>query len=212
MAFMDADWIRNALLFVVRFILALGGFAVGYLVTGPVVQLLMRLAFRKTLPDWALAWCKLVGGVAVALLVFWLAGFLGLGGGGGGGKGSGGGTGDGKGPGSGKDSGTMFSGSPNNSKAPGTASFQPAAHQGKLIVEVLGTKTADGDKCYYLYRQAPAVNYDTVKAFLDKERSAIKAMDIVVTDKGASRNTPVVDALFELAKDANLPEPSIIRN
>jgi hypothetical protein len=205
--FFDAGFIREAFFLVVRFIAALAGFVVGYLLTGPIVTLLARVAFHKTLPNWSLAWFRVIGGLCVALLVFWLLP-LGGGGGGGGGKGSGGGTGDGQGPGSGKTTGPGADGDRATGKTTGQA--KPGSGQHKLVVEVLGPTTAKGDKYYRLYREEPAVDIDGVKSHLEKHRDSIRSMDIILTPQGASRTSQAVDLLFDLAKDNKLPEPNII--
>src|SRR5262245_24180971 len=84
-----------------RVLAAVGGFVIGYLLTGPLVRFLVRVAVHKQVPDGVLLWVKVLGGLVVAIVVFQLMQF----GPGGGGSGSGGGTGDGKGTGKGTGSG-----------------------------------------------------------------------------------------------------------
>jgi hypothetical protein len=208
-AFFDADLIREVFLFAVRFVAALGGFVVGYALTGPVVTLLARLIFHKPMPQWSMAWCKVIGGFLVALLVFWLLPVGGWGPGGGG-KGSGGGTGDGKGTGSGKVTAT------GSGKYTTDGKGGPVNDSGVLVIELLGPETADKEsgKCYLINRQPPPADLQAVEVYLKQHRERITAMKIlVVREQSVSHNDPLwVGRLQELAQQYGLkrPEPETI--
>jgi hypothetical protein len=205
MAFVDVNVIRDVFFLAVRFVVALGGFAVGYLLTGPLVALLTRVAFHKTLPQWLQTWCKVTGGILVALLAFWLVPIGGWGGGpGGGGKGTGGGTGNEVGSGSGKGTGSTTTAG----KMPVDGTGKPADETGRLVIEMLGPQTAKEDKCYLINSQQPAVDFQTVETYLMDHRQRIKTVQILVLPESVSSNDPVVTKLFNLARDQKL-EPSI---
>ena len=206
-AFLDVNVIRDVFFLAVRFVVALGGFAVGYVLSGPLASLLARVAFHKTLPDWAQAWCKVIGGLLVALLAFWLVPVGGWGGGpGGGGKGSGGGTGNEVGSGSGK--GTASTSAVGKLQIDGTG--KPVDDSGVLVIEMLGPETAIEDKCYLINRHQPPVNFQTVEAYVARHRTSIKAMQILIfREQSVSKGDPVVTKLFNLAQDQKLDPPTI---
>jgi hypothetical protein len=206
--FLDADWIRQVFLLAVRFVAALGGFVVGYVLSGPVATLLARLAFHKPLPQWSLAWCKVIGGIVVAVLVFWLLPIGGWGPGGGG-KGSGGGTGDGKGTGSGQGTGTGSQAGKTNGKQPGDGTSKGLEDNGILVIEMCGPETAVEDKCYLINRQKTPVDFKQVEAYLKQHRQRITAMQVLFTEQSVSRNDPVVARLQDLARDQGLDPPTL---
>ncbi len=77
----------------IRILASIGGGAVGALLLGFCLQLLVKLGFGQNVPSWVLWPVRALGGVACGLLVWSLlggGGGLGLGGGGGGGTGKGG--------------------------------------------------------------------------------------------------------------------------
>jgi hypothetical protein len=181
-----------------RLTAALGGFVVGYLLTGLAARGLFRLAFHQQMPRWSTAVVKFIGGVVIAVLIF-IGLPLGFGGGGGG---IGGGTGAGQG---------RLKGDPGDgtAKKPGTAANlalgQDNAAKAKalegtdtLVIEMLGPTTADGDKCFKINRQGPAVNFETVEAFWNQTRERWARVEIVLTRTSTSENDPAVDRLRKL--------------
>jgi hypothetical protein len=195
--------IQELVFLVLRLTAALGGFVVGYLLTGLVARGLFRLTFHRQMPRWSTVIVKFIGGVVVAVLIF-IGLPLGFGGGGGG---SGGGTGAGKGPFKGDQGDGM-------AKKPGTVEKPGLGHDiaGKakmpegldtLVIEMLGPTTADGDKCFKIHRQGPPVNYEELEAFWNQSRARWSRVEIVLTRTSTSENDPAVDKLRKLVTSAD---------
>jgi hypothetical protein len=197
--FLELDSIREVFFLAVRFVIALAGFAVGYFLTGPIVQMIAWLIKRRQLPDWVVGFLRVAVGILIALLVFYLVpiGGTGLGGGG-----SGGGLGDGQGSGKGTGTGTATTGK----SATGLdtrATNIGTATKGILVVEMLGPGTADGDKCYRLDPKAAPVNWETLKSTIETQRP--QSITIVITEQSVSRSDPLVEQLQQLAQKLGIP-------
>lgn len=205
MDFLNTGAIREIFFFAVRFLAALAGFFVGYMLTGPILAIASRVLFRKPVPQWIEAWAKVIVGILVALLVFFLVPIGGAGPGGGG-KGSGGGTGDGKGPGTGSGKPVHTGQGPGSAASTGTNRVTDSS--GILVIEMLGPDTAIEDRCYLLQRQQPPVNYEAVETYVQKNRQRITGIEIVFTEQSVSRNDPVVAKLYTLARDQGLEPPT----
>jgi hypothetical protein len=201
MAFLD-DGIKDLFFLFVRVVAALGGAVAGWLVTGPVVQVLARVAFHRQMPPWALSWCKLIGAALAALLVFWLVHLGGFGGGGGGGKG--GGTGKGVGP---YTNGTGTGRGNPTGKGTGDGSAKDTGNVVKkpLEIEMLGPTTVKGDKGYLLARKEPAMNWEQAKAYVLEHKHEISAVTIVLTKTSVTELHPPVQRLVELTRELEIP-------
>jgi hypothetical protein len=195
--FLELDSIRDVFFLAVRFVIALAGFAVGYFLTGPIVQMIAWLIRRRQLPDWVVGFLRVAVGILIALLVFYLVpiGGTGLGGGG-----SGGGLGEGQG--SGKGTGTATTGKSATGLDTRVTNIGPTT-KGALVVEMLGPGTADGDKCYRLDPKAAAVNWETLKSYLETQRP--QSITIVITEQSVSRSDPLVEQLQQLAQKLGIP-------
>jgi hypothetical protein len=200
MAFLD-EGIKDLFFLFVRVVAALGGAVAGWMVTGPVVQVLYRVAFHRQMPSWAVSWCKLIGAVLAALLVFWLVHLGGLGGGGGG---KGGGTGKGVGPytnGTGTAQGNPTGKGTGDGSAKGTGNVVKKP----LEIEMLGPTTVTGDKGYLLARKEPAVNWQQLKAYIQEHKDEIAAVTIVLTKTSVTEKHPPVQRLVELTRELEIP-------
>jgi hypothetical protein len=199
------DDIRELFFFVLRLMACVGGFLVGWFVTGPVASLGYWLISRRSLPQFANYWAKLIVGIGVALLVFW---FLPLGGGGGGGGGSGGGIGKGIGPGKGD------SGAPKDAIHGKGLGVEPAKTDEKtdgaapateiLVIEVLGGDDVQEGKYYLIGRQPPAVDVVAVQVQLNFMRSKLAGIDIVLTDRSVGESHLAVRQLVQMAQERML--------
>jgi hypothetical protein len=201
--------IQELFFLVLRLTAATGGFIVGYLIAGPIARFLFRIAFHREMPNWSAGLAKIVGGLVVAVLVF-LGLPLGFGGGG---LGTGGGTGAGKGPGKGE--GTAKSSGSAADLGPGkgdVVSEKTTAGTGTLVIEMLGPKTADGDKCYRIQRKGMPTNFAELEDYWNKTRPQWSRVEIVLTPTSASENDPAVDRLRKLVKnsDDNRPRTFVI--
>jgi hypothetical protein len=196
---LEIDSIRDVFFLAVRFVVALAGFAVGYFLTGPIVQGGFWLVRRRTLPDWQLGFLRVVVGILVALIVFYL---VPLGGNGWGGAGSGGGQGDGQGSGKGTQGiGTGTTKKPDTNQDTGSTDKTSA---GALVVEMLGPTTAEGDKCYRLDKKGPPLNWEELKAYIEMHRAKISVIEIVITEQSVSRSDRLVEQLQQLANKLDI--------
>ena len=199
-AFFDPTVVRDVFLLAVRFIVALAAFVVAYFLTGPLVQTVLWLIRRRTLPNWALAWVRMAAGIVVALIVFYWVHIGGWGGlGWGGGMGDGLGTGKGS-PGTGTETAT--------GKGPGTSkdtgSGPPLTERKTLVVQMLGPTTAEGDKCYRLDPKEPPLNWTALKSHIEANQKSIIKIEIVVTSQSVSRSDPLVEQLRQRAEELHI--------
>ena len=201
-AFLELESIRELFFLAVRFVVALAGFAVGYFLTGPLVQLTAWLFRRRQLPDWVVGFLRVTVGILVALIVFYLVpiGGTGLGGGGsGGGLGEGQGSGKQGGPGTGTAAGTASIGLDTRATRKGSITT------GTLVVEMLGPGTAEGDKCYRLDPNGAPMNWQTLKSHIETQHAQIESIVIVITEQSVSRSDPLVEQLQQLAQKLGIP-------
>jgi hypothetical protein len=200
--FLEIDSIRDVFFLAVRFVVALAGFAVGYFLTGPIVQGGLWLIRRRTLPDWQLGIVRVVVGILVALIVFYL---VPIGGNGWGGAGSGGGQGDGQGPGKGtQGSGTGTTSDKKSGPGQDTGPTDKRTAS-TLVVEMLGPTTAEGDKCYRLDKKSPPLNWEALKGYIEMQQARITAIEILITEQSVSRSDPLVEQLRQLAEKLMIP-------
>ncbi len=200
--------IRSLFFLALRVLAAAGGFLAGWYLTGPVVWLLARLAFHRNVPRWANYLCKLVGGVVVAVIVFW---FLPLGSGGGGG-GSGGGTGKGVGPGTDGTGGkTVQSG---KGEAKGEGGPKALANKGTeiVVVQLLGGKKVKDRKYYLVGNQSEPLDDAALHKYLKDNLQKIAVVEMVLTDDSVGEAHPAYRYVQQLVlNDLGLQLKVVIR-
>jgi hypothetical protein len=162
-------------LLIIKLVAAVGGFVVGYFVSGPFWRLFWRGAMRKPIPPALLPWMKFCTGLVFAALLYSAVHFggggWGFGGPGGGGSGVGGGTGDGKGD--GKSGGKGETTTPGDPGKKGPATTPPAREI--LVVELLGGNRYPGDGKYYLIdRKEPPVTLAAIDEMFKKRGAKIE--------------------------------------
>ncbi len=176
--------ISGPLLLFMRMAAALGGLIAGWFLSGPIVRLLVRVAFHKPVPPNVLYGCKIGGAMLTALLIFW---YLPLGTGGGGG-GSGNGAGNG-GPGDGKGSGP---GNGDAAKKGGDDKSLGNGKRGTIAIEVIGGDRYKDDVRYYLLdRKEPAVSLSEVEAAFKDKRGRLQVVIVLTKDSVGERHGAV---------------------
>jgi len=161
--------VTATLLWVLRIGLALGGAVVGWFVSGPVIRLLYRGAFRRPAPGWLIPWARLGGAALIGLLVFY---FLPLGWGGGGGWGWGLGAGGGPGLGTGDGSGYKRAEKAVLADKNGEASKKIDLEA--LEIELVGGTRYQGEgRLYLINRRQPAVNLAEVDDHIKKNKERL---------------------------------------
>lgn len=175
-----------------RGVAALGGLFLGWFLTGPIVSVAFRAAFRKPTPSSLYYSCKAVGAVAIAYLVFI---FLPLGPGGGGfgfGPGNGG-------PGDGKGSGANG----NAKKTDGDGPAKGSSKREPLAIELLGgDRYKDDDRFYLINRKEPAVTLKEVGQLFEEKKGSL-LVEIVLTRDSVGEKHGAVTRLQKLARDYN---------
>lgn len=186
------------LFWVFRVAAGLGTAFIAWLCLGPVIQLLVRAAFHKKLPNWAVAWLRLVGAILLGVLVYY---YLPLGGGPGWGPGSGG-------PGAGPGSGTADENKGGKQIPPGKqpeskSATKDSAEAGTEIlhIELLGGARYKNDERYYLLdRKEPAKTLADVDEFLQQNPGRYKIVHLVLTRDSVFEEHPAVTRLQRLAQ------------
>jgi len=176
-----------------RILAAVAGAFVGWLTTGHLVRLLVRLAFQRPTPRPILAVARVVGAVLVGLLVYYYfpggSGGWGFGGGGPGGGGSGkGGNGTGT-------TATAATGKNATMKA-----AEPTVAADTLIVEMLGGERYKGEGRFYLVRsKEPARTLQEVSELLQKNKGRYRKLEILIYPDSVAREHPAITQLAGLA-------------
>lgn len=194
-------------LMIVRLIAAVGGFVVGYMISGPLWRLVWRLAARKPVPGGLLPVLKTCTGLVVAALLYTLVGFGGGGGwgwgpGGGGGFGPGGtGAGDGKaGP----------SGPAGDGKGKGTGATVKTPGREIFEVEMLGGARYLGDgKFYLINRTSPPVALDEIETAFKARPDKLELHIHYVPDSVGQRTGPA-ERLRDLASKYQIPLVEVV--
>ncbi len=187
---------------VVRVLTALVGAYIGSVVAGLVVRVLARLMTRRSAPRPIVALARVVGALAVGLLIYY---FLHPGGSGGWGLG-GGSFGLGAGPGKGGNAiGTGTTRRTAAEKAGATKTSPTTVAQETLTIEMLGGSRYKGEGRYYLIGgQEPARDLREVEDFLQKKQGRYRRIEILIyPDSVASVSSPVTQ-LAELAQRRGL--------
>lgn len=190
----------ETLFLLIRCVVALGAGFVGWILGGPAIRSMYRLAARKPAPGWLGPIGKFAGAVLVAFLVFLflpLGGGSGLGWGPGWGSGAGGAGGNSEG---GKGKGDQ--GTPHDLKKDGKGA--PVARE-KLEIELLGGAKITGEGRYYLLKRLPpAKTLPEVEAEL-KDRASKVEVHLVFTDQSVAENHGAVRRLRDLLGQLQIP-------
>jgi hypothetical protein len=185
----------------------------GWFLVAPLVRLVVKVAFHRSLPGPAHKLSKVLGAGLVAVIVYACFPFgLGWGGGGGGGSGTGGGVGSGKDKykDGGNASGKTDKGARDKKDASAT---KPELEKKKLVVELITSaryyeKRDDPNytERYYLLNGAeqPSKLAD-VEKYLKEHRSELGGMDILIYANSIADADEAVAALRKLAETYDLP-------
>jgi hypothetical protein len=163
MAFLGLD-IQELFFEALRLLVAAVIAVVGWFVSGPIIQTLWYLAFRKAAPEWVAGWLRLAVAILVGVLA-WL--YLPIGSGWGGG-GSGGGQGPGVGPfkGQGTDVSTQSGKGTGAGPGTGTGTDKSTAGKNVLTIEVLGGAAVKEGRFYVVQKKQPPVDWGALKQYL----------------------------------------------
>jgi hypothetical protein len=183
---------------VIRILVGIGGFFVGYLFSPPFWRVGYWLRYRKSISTTGLLfWAKFFSGVTLGTALYF---FLPLGGfgPGGGGTGTGAGTGNGTGPGIDNQPGKGVIG-PATKKGPATS-------QRKVVtIEMLGGERYKHDGRYYLIdRKEPAVDKEAVEDLLKRDPSKLE-VQLLFTNQSVHTKHPAADAVRSLARQYQVP-------
>jgi hypothetical protein len=200
--------VENLGAMVVNVLAVAGGVFVGGLLTGIVVQLLVRAVAMAKVPRRILWVLRVLGGIATGLVVYWLL-FHGTGGGGGwgfgGGLGLGSGTGrEGSGPGQG--TGTSERASPTHPETGRGVNTEPD-RAGTLRMEVLGKFNGKGIEDSRFYRIEGDTDRHTLEeierliAKRKEQAPALHRMEIVIYLDSPAQDTEPVKALVSWARE-----------
>src|SRR5438105_3154266 len=188
--------------FGLRVLAGLAGAFVGWMFTGYVVRFLVRLAFHRPTPRPVLTLSRLLGALAIGLLVYY---YLHPGGSGGWGWGGGGGGGSGSGQGS---HGGTASGktTPDKSTRPAVeGTTQKAPGKDTLVVELLGGSRYKGEGRYYVVQgKPPARTLKEIEALLKAGKERLGKLEIVIRPDSVSRSHPATTRLQQLADEYGL--------
>jgi hypothetical protein len=181
----------------VRIFAAVAGAFVGWLIMGYAVRLLVRLAFHRPTPRPVLTLARILGAIAIGLLVYY---YLHPGGSGGWGLGGGGfGLGVGGGPGKGG-SGT---GTPATVTTEGNATAKPSKTEvppDTLTIEMLGVNGYKGERRFYLIGgKEPARTLQEVTELLQKNQGRYRKLEILIYPDSVAREHPATSQLAGLA-------------
>jgi hypothetical protein len=188
LAWLDLGLSTNLQIFL-RGAAAVGGLVIGWFVTGPIVSLLFRAAFRKPTPSSLYYSCKAGGAIAAAYVIFVFLP-IGLGGGGLGFGPGGGGPGDGKGSGGG-------SGKTKTKNGDGPAKGDAKGET--IAIELLGGDRYKGDDRFYLIDgKEPAVTLKEVERLFQDNKGGLR-VEIILTRDSVGEKHGAVTRLQSLA-------------
>jgi hypothetical protein len=188
---------------VIRLFAALAGAVVGWLVTGLVVRVLVRLAFQRPAPRLVEFLARIVGAVIIGLLVYYYlhpggSGGWGLGGGG---LGLGGG---GIGPGT-SGTGLSTTARATTNKAGTAKTTTRAPSPDTLTIALLGGSRYPGEGRYYLIGgKEPARTLDEVAAYLKNNPERYRRVEIVLYPDSVAGAHPATTRLQELVERQGL--------
>jgi hypothetical protein len=201
-AFLGFDDIKELLFFLLRVGVALVGAFLGWLVSGPLVRLLVRLAFHRPASPLVLRFGRLAGAVLAGLLVYY---FFHLGSGGSGG-GIGGGIGQGQGSQAGNNGSTPDKNPDKSARDRSTEDTQPQPAKEKLAIEIILSKHYKGDDRYYLLQgKEPAQTLKEVEDYLAKRRKKLELVEIIVYANSVAAAKPPVKDLVKLLDSYKVP-------
>lgn len=200
--------------FIVNILAVAGAGLIGYLLTATTLWLVVRVALRRRLPKQVTKLTSITGGIALALLIAWMA-FFGTGGGfGWGGLGFGGGSDGGLGAGSlteAVDTEPQVAPKPQ----PGPAQSEknadsPAAPP--LSILLLGGDRVRGDSeddltFYQILPDGAAMGFRQIKGALRQRKSdqpPLREIILIIRHDSVAQNHPAVRRIEEWAKDEGL--------
>ena len=194
---------------IVKVLAVLGGAAVGGIGAGLITKVLARLATTRAVPLLPLRIVRVLGAIAVGLIVArFLWGTGGGGGGGGGGWGLFGGTGSG-----GAETTQLTStteASSRKEESPGATSKAPATPEETLRVEVLGERV-QGDRWYRIEGQSKLLTLAEIQRLVEqraKTGTPLRNLVIVVYKNSPAPDKDQVVKLREISRDLGLT-PSV---
>jgi hypothetical protein len=193
---MGAIWdlnLHEPVFLVLRCAAALGAAVVGWFLAGPLVRLLVKAAFHKSMSSGFLIWFRMGGAALAGILVFHLIqGF-----GGGGGSGFGLGTG---GPGKGGPPDKQAGDKAGTDKTDGDSTLPTEV----MPIELLGAgerykNRYKGDDHYYLLdRKDPGLSTKEIEKFFQEKKGKL-VVEIILTPDSVSESSPAVRRLQRLA-------------
>jgi hypothetical protein len=188
--------VTATVLWVLRIGLALGGAVIGWFVSGPVIRLLYRGAFRRPAPGWLMPWARLGGAALVGLLIFY---YLPLGGGGGWGWGLGAGAG----PGLGTGDGSGYTKAEKAAIADKNGETSKKNYLEALEIELVGGTSYQGEGRFYLIkRRQPAVNLAEVDDHIKKNKERLgEYVTIILTPESVAAQHGAVLRLVTIIED-----------
>jgi hypothetical protein len=199
---------RNLFYNWLKFVAVAGGVVFGWLVAGPLVRLLVRLAFHRDTPRLVVSLSRLGGAALVGFIVYLLP--IGLGG-------SGWGLGGGDGPGSGKGKGAgEVRTADRDRKAPADQRDRTsrektppeAPRPDVLSVRILGGEAVKEDRYYEVKvngKDTPLTVEGVRKILAEDKAKRIKRVEIIIDPDSVPETSPVVTELEKLAREHNLP-------
>jgi len=187
--------ITAPIFWLIKIAAAVGGAIIGYLVSGPSIRLLFRLALGRPVPGWFLPLGRLGGAALLGALFFMLATL--------GGNGLGWGSGGlGLGAGSGTGPGIAKSGADKNKT--GTGKGEKATRE-KLVIELLGGDRVAGDQRYYLLKTDESAKTLAEVEDLIKEKPDKLEVHLKLTDESVAASHPAMARLRELLQRYQVP-------
>jgi hypothetical protein len=202
-AFLDLSGIQQAIFFIVRVFLGIVAGLLGWLVGGPLVRLLHRLAFRRPAGGLPVFVGRLAIAVLVGFLVFWYFPI------GGGGRGWGWGPGSGGGPGAGPGKGgTELDSGTGKGKGQYTAPENTARKPGKetLVIELIASKQYEpgSDRYYLVGGKLPALKLQEIGEILKTGEGRWGQVEIRIYANSVAEDHPAVVELKQLTERQGL--------
>ncbi len=174
----------------------------GWFVSGPIIQTLWYVAFRKAAPEWVAGWLRLIVAILLGVLAWW---YLPIGTGWGGG-GSGGGQGPGVGPykGQGTDKSTQPGTGTGLGTGAGTGTDKTTTGKDVLTIEVLGGASVKDGRFYVVQKKQPPVDWDALKQYLGDTQGSWGEIRILLTGDSIFEDDVVVRRVRDWATERNI--------
>lgn len=184
----------ESFVWLIKIAAALGGAIVGFLLSGPALRLLYRLAFQRPVPAWLVPVGKFAGAAACAALFFILVSL-------------GGGWGFGLGPGDGGKGGGYANGDSGKTKDKRKTpdGSGPKIGRTKLEIELVGGANFKGEGRFYLVeRRPPAKTLEEVETLI-REQAGNLEVHLVFTDESVGEKNPPVGLLCDVLQRHGVP-------